>query len=206
MRTDSVAMASLRIVLRAGLRSLRTHGFNLRHVLVVGEGIVMERLIERLDSYPELGLRVLGVITDELAGSSLIRGKKVLVRVDFNVPLTKDGGVSDDRRIRAALPTLNYALEQGASLVLVSHLGRPTGKPEEDAAFRMDRVAAKLQEVLGRPVAKVNGRAARPTLLATLPPPTTAKVVLSPPRITLLVAVPRALAPVVGASAATIKT
>jgi phosphoglycerate kinase len=85
-----------------------------------------------------------------------LSGKKVLVRVDFNVPLTKEGAVSDDRRIRAALPTLNYALEHGASLVLVSHLGRPSGKPEEDAPFRMDRVAARLQEVLGRPVQKVN--------------------------------------------------
>lgn len=85
-----------------------------------------------------------------------LRGKKVLVRVDFNVPLTKEGAVSDDRRIRAALPTLNFALEHGASLLLVSHLGRPSGKPEEDAPFRMDRVAARLQEVLSRPVRKVN--------------------------------------------------
>src|SRR4051812_46282937 len=81
-------------------------------------------------------------------------GKRLLVRVDFNVPLTRDGAVSDDRRIRAALPTLNYALERGAGLILVSHLGRPLGKPEEDAAFRMDRVAARLQELIGRPVTK----------------------------------------------------
>jgi phosphoglycerate kinase len=85
-----------------------------------------------------------------------LKGQKVLVRVDFNVPQTKDGGVSDDRRIRAALPTLNYALEQGASLILVSHLGRPTGQPGEDAKFRMDPVAARLQELIGRPVNKVN--------------------------------------------------
>src|SRR4051794_6022989 len=85
-----------------------------------------------------------------------LSGRKVLIRVDFNVPLAKDGSVSDDRRIRAALPTLNYALEHGASLVLVSHLGRPSGKPEEDAPFKMDRVAARFQEVLGRPVTKVN--------------------------------------------------
>lgn len=85
-----------------------------------------------------------------------LAGKKVLVRVDFNVPQTKDGAVSDDRRIRAALPTLKHALDHGASLVLVSHLGRPSGKPEEDAPFRMDRVAARLQEILGRPVKKVD--------------------------------------------------
>lgn len=84
-----------------------------------------------------------------------LNGRKVLVRVDFNVPQTKDGAVSDDRRIRAALPTLNYALEHGASLVLVSHLGRPTGDPASDAPYRMDPVAARLQEVLARPVTKV---------------------------------------------------
>ena len=83
-------------------------------------------------------------------------GKKVLVRVDFNVPQTKDGAVSDDRRIRAALPTLNYALEKGASLILVSHLGRPTGDPSADAPFKMDAVAERLQSLIGRPVAKVN--------------------------------------------------
>ena len=83
-------------------------------------------------------------------------GRKVLVRVDFNVPQTKDGEVSDDRRIRAALPTLNHALGEGASLILVSHLGRPTGNPEEDAPFRLDKVAVRLAELLGRPVKKVN--------------------------------------------------
>ncbi len=85
-----------------------------------------------------------------------LNGKKVLVRVDFNVPQTSDGAVSDDRRIRAALPTLNYALSQGASLILVSHLGRPTGDPATDAPFRLDRVAERLAKVLGRPVKKVN--------------------------------------------------
>jgi phosphoglycerate kinase len=85
-----------------------------------------------------------------------LAGKNVLVRVDFNVPQTRDGDVSDDRRIRAALPTLNHALEHGASLILVSHLGRPSGDPAKDAPFRMDKVAARLQEVLGRPVRKVD--------------------------------------------------
>ncbi len=85
-----------------------------------------------------------------------LAGKRVLVRVDFNVPRTKDGGVSDDRRIRAALPTLNYALEHGASLILVSHLGRPTGDPATDGPFRLDKVAERLQQVIGKPVKKVN--------------------------------------------------
>ena len=81
-------------------------------------------------------------------------GRKVLVRVDFNVPQTRDGEISDDRRIRAALPTLTHALDQGASLILVSHLGRPTGNPAEDVPFQLDRVAARLGELLGRPVKK----------------------------------------------------
>ncbi len=85
-----------------------------------------------------------------------LQGRKVLVRVDFNVPQTKDGAVSDDRRIRAALPTLSHALEQGASLILVSHLGRPTGDPATDGSFRLDKVAERLGELLGKPVKKVH--------------------------------------------------
>ena len=82
-----------------------------------------------------------------------VRGKKVLVRVDFNVPL-EDGQITDDTRIRAALPTLQYALAQGAALVLMSHFGRPKGKGFE-AEFSLKPVAARLQELLGRPVALV---------------------------------------------------
>lgn len=84
----------------------------------------------------------------------LVEGKKVLVRVDFNVPQTASGEVADDRRIRAALPTLKDILLRGGSLILVSHLGRPTGDPAADAPFRMDHVAARLQQLIGRPVQK----------------------------------------------------
>jgi len=81
-----------------------------------------------------------------------VKGQKVLVRVDFNVPQKDDGEVADDRRIRAALPTLSDILQRGGSLILVSHLGRPTGDPAADAPFRMDKVAARLEQLIGRPV------------------------------------------------------
>jgi len=85
-----------------------------------------------------------------------VAGRKVLVRVDFNVPQVPDGGVADDRRIRSAMPTLNAILEGGGSLILVSHLGRPKGDPAADAPFRMDKVAARLEDLIGRPVVKVD--------------------------------------------------
>jgi phosphoglycerate kinase len=87
------------------------------------------------------------------------QGKKLLVRVDFNVPLSgKDPAeritVTNDIRIQAALPTLNYLLDQGAALLLCSHLGRP--KTAADVQFAMDPVAARLTELLGRPVRKLD--------------------------------------------------
>jgi phosphoglycerate kinase len=82
-----------------------------------------------------------------------ITGKRVLVRVDFNVPLD-NGRVTDDRRVRAALPTINYLLEHGASVVLMSHLGRPKGV--YDPKLSMGPVAARLGELLNRPVKKLD--------------------------------------------------
>lgn len=83
-----------------------------------------------------------------------LRDKRVLMRVDFNVPLDASGVITDDTRIQAALPTIREVLESGGRLVLMTHLGRPKGevKPE----FRLDPVAARLGELVGVPVVKLD--------------------------------------------------
>ena len=79
-----------------------------------------------------------------------ISGRRVFIRVDFNVPLTPAGGVAEDTRIRESLPTIRYAIEQGARVVLASHLGRPKGKP--DPKYTLLPVAERLAELLGAEV------------------------------------------------------
>ncbi|NQT89732.1 MAG: phosphoglycerate kinase [Candidatus Omnitrophica bacterium] len=79
-----------------------------------------------------------------------IKGKRVLMRVDFNVPLDGEQKITDDNRIRAALPTINYVIEQDAKLILMSHLGRPKGEAKPE--FSLKPAAERLSELLGKPV------------------------------------------------------
>lgn len=82
-----------------------------------------------------------------------VKGKRVFVRVDFNVPM-KDGVITDETRIRAAIPTIEYLVEQGAKVILASHLGRPKGEVKEE--MRLTAVGIRLAEILGKPVTKLD--------------------------------------------------
>jgi phosphoglycerate kinase len=101
-----------------------------------------------------------------------LNGKKVFIRVDFNVPLVKNEKgemeISSDKRIKSSIPTIQYALDHGAGVILASHLGRPKGKPNPEMSLRP--VAARLAELLGRPV-KMAPDCVGPEVEAMLPAP-----------------------------------
>src|SRR5450432_1993003 len=80
-----------------------------------------------------------------------LNNKRIFIRVDFNVPLAPGGQeITSDKRIKSSLPTINYCLEQGAGVILASHLGRPKGKPNPEMSLKP--VAKRLEELLGKPV------------------------------------------------------
>src|SRR5271170_6011663 len=98
-----------------------------------------------------------------------LNGKRVFIRVDFNVPLAAGGQeITSDKRIRASVPTIHYALEHGAGVILASHLGRPKGKPNPEMS--MKPIAAKLAQLLGKAV-KLAPDCIGPEVEAMLPAP-----------------------------------
>lgn len=84
----------------------------------------------------------------------VLKGKKVIVRCDFNVPYDENRVITDDTRIKSAIPTINYLVENGAKVILMSHLGRPKGKANQE--FSLDFVAVKLAELMNKSVAFAN--------------------------------------------------
>src|SRR6202142_1866739 len=98
-----------------------------------------------------------------------LKNKRVFIRVDFNVPLAPGGQeITSDKRIKSSLPTIRYVLEQGAGVILASHLGRPKGKPNPEMS--MKPVAKRLEELLGKPV-KLAPDCVGPAVDAMLPKP-----------------------------------
>jgi len=82
-----------------------------------------------------------------------VQNKRVLLRVDYNVPVSKDGAITDDKRILETLPTIRYLLDKNAIIILVTHMGRPDGKVVE--SLRLDKIAQRLSSLLGKPVKKL---------------------------------------------------
>lgn len=92
---------------------------------------------------------------DKLCISDIeVKGKRVLVRVDFNVPQDEKGNITDNTRIRASLPTIQYIIDKGGKAILMSHLGRPKGKVDEK--YRLTPIGKRLSELLGKPVLKLD--------------------------------------------------
>ncbi len=120
----------------------------------------------------KVGPRAAGILHSEMNKKTIsdvdVAGKRVLVRVDFNVPQDDAGAITDDRRIEAALPTLKALLEKGAQLVLMSHLGRPKGKISEK--YSLKPVATRLSELLGVPVALATASDSDPLGISTVKP------------------------------------
>ena len=92
----------------------------------------------------------MGMLNKKTIKDLEIRGKKILVRCDFNVPIDEKGNITDDTRIKAAVPTIEYILNNGGSVILMSHLGRPKGRPDPKCSLKL--VVERVAQLVGKEV------------------------------------------------------
>src|SRR5262245_18053919 len=105
----------------------------------------------------------------EISNLGDLNGKRVLIRVDFNVPMDKKtGAITNDRRIRGAVPTVKALLDKGAAVIAMTHVGRPSGDAAKNKILKTDAIAARFSELLGRPVKKAGDTVTGPAVKATV--------------------------------------
>jgi len=141
----------------AAVRPATFSGMHTKSLGFAASRTFSEKVTQKMSAIKTQGSRTVATMAKKSVGSLTkkdLEGKRVFVRADLNVPLDGDLNISDDTRIRAAVPTIKYLVDNGAKVLLTSHLGRPKDGPEDK--FRLNPVVPRLSELLGAEVKKVD--------------------------------------------------